>query len=213
MTNTLATKMLSGIAGCSGLPSICVGATSPYVGARHRRARQRSRHRNARPWLLDHGRHRLAAADRCARGHAPLRAVDRDPRARRHVHRHADAEGRADREQSTERRDDRLRARRAREEARRASDLRCAQRVGAPLFEKDALPDLDPTKATYAPEWIPRATPLKTTAGMHRFVWPLRYAKPAALAEVPTPTSTACGRRRGNTRSSSSSTASACASR
>ena len=48
------------------------------------------------------------------------------------------------------------------------------------------MPDLDPTKATYAPEWIPRATPLKTTAGMHRFVWPLRYAKPAALASADT---------------------------
>jgi hypothetical protein len=35
----------------------------------------------------------------------------------------------------------------------------------------------------YAPEWVPRAPRLATTAGMHRFVWPLRYAKPAALAE------------------------------
>jgi hypothetical protein len=46
----------------------------------------------------------------------------------------------------------------------------------------DAAPKADPAKAGYAPEWFPRLAQLGTTAGMHRFVWPLRYAKPAALA-------------------------------
>ncbi len=40
----------------------------------------------------------------------------------------------------------------------------------------------DPAKTAYAPEWIPRASQLSTTRGMHRFVWPLRYAKPGLLA-------------------------------
>jgi hypothetical protein len=47
----------------------------------------------------------------------------------------------------------------------------------------DPAPNLDPAKTTYAPEWIPRPSRLATTPGMHRFVWPLRYAKPAVLAD------------------------------
>jgi len=50
----------------------------------------------------------------------------------------------------------------------------------------DPTPNLDPAKSSYAPEWIPRPTPLATTPGMHRFVWPLRYAKPAVLADSDT---------------------------
>jgi photosystem II stability/assembly factor-like uncharacterized protein len=46
----------------------------------------------------------------------------------------------------------------------------------------DKAPNIDPAKLAYAPEWVPRATRLATTPGMHRFVWPLRYAKPDALA-------------------------------
>jgi hypothetical protein len=44
----------------------------------------------------------------------------------------------------------------------------------------------DPAKTTYAPEWIPRVSQLASTRGMHRFVWPLRYAKPGALANSDT---------------------------
>jgi photosystem II stability/assembly factor-like uncharacterized protein len=47
----------------------------------------------------------------------------------------------------------------------------------------DPAPNLDPAKSMYAPEWIPRPSRLATTPGMHRFVWPLRYAKPAVLAD------------------------------
>jgi hypothetical protein len=47
----------------------------------------------------------------------------------------------------------------------------------------DPAPNLDPAKTTSAPEWIARRTRLATTPGMHRFVWPLRYAKPVALAD------------------------------
>ncbi len=47
----------------------------------------------------------------------------------------------------------------------------------------DASPKLDPAKTEYAPEWVPRPSHLATTPGMHRFVWPLRYALPAVLAE------------------------------
>ncbi|HTO56250.1 MAG TPA: hypothetical protein VMJ74_00585, partial [Pseudomonadales bacterium] len=50
----------------------------------------------------------------------------------------------------------------------------------------DPPPDLDATKTAYAPEWVPRPTRLATTPGMHRFVWPLRYALPAALADTET---------------------------
>jgi len=48
--------------------------------------------------------------------------------------------------------------------------------------ERDAPPSADPSKASYAPEWIAKPATLATTPGMHRFVWPIRYAKPEALA-------------------------------
>src|SRR6185312_10037129 len=48
---------------------------------------------------------------------------------------------------------------------------------------KDPAPDTDPGKSGYAPEWIAQPSRLETTRGMHRFVWPIRYPKPAALAE------------------------------
>jgi hypothetical protein len=47
----------------------------------------------------------------------------------------------------------------------------------------DPSPNLDPGKTEYAPEWVPRPPRLATTPGHHRFVWPLRYAQPAALAD------------------------------
>jgi photosystem II stability/assembly factor-like uncharacterized protein len=46
----------------------------------------------------------------------------------------------------------------------------------------DATPKADPLKSTYAPEWIAAPAHLATTPGMHRFVWPIRYAKPETLA-------------------------------
>jgi photosystem II stability/assembly factor-like uncharacterized protein len=48
---------------------------------------------------------------------------------------------------------------------------------------KDPAPNTDAGKSAYAPEWIPAPPTLGTTRGMHRFVWPLRYAKPGALAD------------------------------
>ena len=51
---------------------------------------------------------------------------------------------------------------------------------------KDPAPNTDPAKSGYAPEWIPQPSRLETTRGMHRFVWPIRYPKPAALAESET---------------------------
>jgi len=48
---------------------------------------------------------------------------------------------------------------------------------------KDPAPNTDGAKSAYAPEWIPVLPQLATTRGMHRFVWPLRYAKPSALAD------------------------------
>ena len=46
----------------------------------------------------------------------------------------------------------------------------------------DAPPKPDPAKLGTAPEWFVTPSILKTTPGMHRFVWPLRYPAPAALA-------------------------------
>src|SRR5207253_364159 len=37
----------------------------------------------------------------------------------------------------------------------------------------------NPTRLTVAPEWAAPTPALATTPGMHRFVWPLRYAAPA----------------------------------
>jgi photosystem II stability/assembly factor-like uncharacterized protein len=39
----------------------------------------------------------------------------------------------------------------------------------------------DLTKLAIAPDWVPPPVRLATTPGMHRFVWPLRYAAPAGL--------------------------------
>jgi photosystem II stability/assembly factor-like uncharacterized protein len=47
----------------------------------------------------------------------------------------------------------------------------------------DRLPATDLAKIRVAPEWTSPPSPPSTTAGMHRFVWPIRYPAPAALAE------------------------------
>ncbi|MCE5232800.1 MAG: hypothetical protein ABFC67_03095 [Mizugakiibacter sp.] len=46
----------------------------------------------------------------------------------------------------------------------------------------DAPPKRDAATGNAAPEWLPTPSTLATTPGMHRFVWPLRYAAPSALA-------------------------------
>jgi photosystem II stability/assembly factor-like uncharacterized protein len=40
----------------------------------------------------------------------------------------------------------------------------------------------DPTRTLVAAEWFKTPSTLATTAGMHRFVWPLHYPRPPALA-------------------------------
>ena len=47
----------------------------------------------------------------------------------------------------------------------------------------------DPAKLAYAPEWVPPPMRLSTTAGMHRFVWDLRYPPPAVPASNERPAS------------------------
>jgi hypothetical protein len=47
----------------------------------------------------------------------------------------------------------------------------------------DPAPKPDLAKLAIAPDWVPPPMILGTTPGMHRFVWPLRYAAPAALSE------------------------------
>jgi photosystem II stability/assembly factor-like uncharacterized protein len=53
----------------------------------------------------------------------------------------------------------------------------------------DEAPKPDLAKIGVAPEWVTPPSTLSTAPGMHRFVWPLHYAAPAALSE---------GRRRRN---------------
>ncbi len=48
---------------------------------------------------------------------------------------------------------------------------------------EDRLPGTDLTKTRVAPEWTPPPSAPPTTPGMHRFVWPIRYLAPTALAE------------------------------
>ena len=45
--------------------------------------------------------------------------------------------------------------------------------------DKQPTPDL--TRINTAPEWFTAPTPLVTTPGMHRFVWPIRYPAPAGV--------------------------------
>jgi photosystem II stability/assembly factor-like uncharacterized protein len=44
------------------------------------------------------------------------------------------------------------------------------------------VPLADPARLRVAPEWFVTPSTLSTSPGMHRFIWPLRYASPAALA-------------------------------
>lgn len=46
----------------------------------------------------------------------------------------------------------------------------------------DPVTPADPAKLEIAPEWVPTPMRLSTAPGMHRFVWDLRYPKPAAAA-------------------------------
>jgi photosystem II stability/assembly factor-like uncharacterized protein len=47
---------------------------------------------------------------------------------------------------------------------------------------KDPLPAPDPARLRTAAEWLVTPPALQTSPGMHRFVWPLRYAAPAGLS-------------------------------
>jgi hypothetical protein len=50
-------------------------------------------------------------------------------------------------------------------------------------YSSDDLPKkANPLKVRTAPEWLRTPSTLSTAAGMHRFVWPLRYAPPKELA-------------------------------
>ncbi len=46
----------------------------------------------------------------------------------------------------------------------------------------DKAPKPDLAKINMTPDWFREPVVLKTTPGLHRFVWPLRYAEPAALS-------------------------------
>jgi len=46
----------------------------------------------------------------------------------------------------------------------------------------DKAPKPDLAKINMTPDWFREPVVLETTPGLHRFVWPLRYAPPAALA-------------------------------
>jgi photosystem II stability/assembly factor-like uncharacterized protein len=46
----------------------------------------------------------------------------------------------------------------------------------------DAAPKVDLAKLTTGPQWVAPPSTLSAAPGMHRFIWPLRYAPPAALA-------------------------------
>jgi photosystem II stability/assembly factor-like uncharacterized protein len=50
----------------------------------------------------------------------------------------------------------------------------------------DPAPPPDLSKITVAPQWVPPPAKLSTAPGMHRFVWPLRYAATAAPAALAT---------------------------
>jgi photosystem II stability/assembly factor-like uncharacterized protein len=49
----------------------------------------------------------------------------------------------------------------------------------------DPVQSNDPAKSEVAPEWVSAPPQLATSAGMHRFVWPLRQAAPVELADHP----------------------------
>ena len=64
--------------------------------------------------------------------------------------------------------------------------IRIADAEGRTVREyssEDRLPATDLTTIRVAPEWILPPSPPARTPGMHRFVWPIRYPAPAALAD------------------------------
>jgi hypothetical protein len=75
--------------------------------------------------------------------------------------------------------------------ARKAVELSIREANGALVrrySSVDPRPNRDPAKSASAPEWILAPAHLETSAGMHRFVWPICYAKPATLADGDTDT-------------------------
>ncbi len=101
---------------------------------------QRSRHCVARTRLLDPGRHLAAAAVDHSAGDDALQAGDRHARALLHVHRHADAAGRAERRESAGRRDHRLLSGRRREGRGHARHREQRRPHGAALFVERQIP-------------------------------------------------------------------------
>jgi hypothetical protein len=68
-------------------------------------------------------------------------------------------------------------------------EIRDEQGALVRLYSSDTpAPKPDPATLNTSPEWVTPPSALSTAPGMHRFVWPLHYPAPAALAE---------GRRRG----------------
>jgi photosystem II stability/assembly factor-like uncharacterized protein len=47
----------------------------------------------------------------------------------------------------------------------------------------DRPPAIDPARLRSSPDWVEAPVALEAGPGMHRFVWPLRYAPPAVLGE------------------------------
>jgi photosystem II stability/assembly factor-like uncharacterized protein len=50
---------------------------------------------------------------------------------------------------------------------------------------QDAPPAVNMARLPYAPEWVPAPVTLSATPGLHRFVWPLRYAAAQGLGHGP----------------------------
>jgi photosystem II stability/assembly factor-like uncharacterized protein len=70
--------------------------------------------------------------------------------------------------------------------AKASITLRILDAQGAEVrrYKSDALPKPpDPARLAIAPSWVRPPSTLSTEAGMHRFVWPLRYAAPKELSD------------------------------
>ena len=151
---------------------------------RHDRERQRSRHLDLRPRLLDSGRRDAAAAgargDGVDRAGVSLQARAGVARAMGQHAGHAAAAGDEGRRQPARGRGLRLLPRGAGDRARHADDQRRRPATSIREFSSVA-PPADTTMANVPDYWLMPPLVLPTSAGMHRVAWDLRYPDPPTL--------------------------------
>jgi len=150
----------------------------PDFCPRHYRQGQRPRRRDPRPRLLDHRRHLPASPNRRRRrggGSDPVQAWDRNARPLQHEHGHAPPARRARRREPA---DGAVIDYALKTDIPGSVTLEIADAAGRTIRrysseDKGEFPT--PESAPVPLYWYRKPLKLQTTAGMHRFLWDMRY--------------------------------------